>query len=145
MKYTFILIIAFLIIGCSKDEDPVSLEGSEQPNVTYLYNGSGIFDSVASTGGYTQKLGNFSLYGEQDSLFFSFSIKTDTIISKVTFRSDSDAMFQVQFTNFIADNNYHNYTDHILKPGEGVANTYITLATGFRKYIVVKDLKVYLK
>lgn len=145
MKYIIVFLLSVLLIGCSKDEDPVSTDENEPFNGVYMYEGNGIFDSVASTPGYLQKLGVFNFYGGYDTLFFNFSVKTNYKYSKVSFRSDSNVNIYKICEGFIGDSSYHNYIYKIQLPSDDVAYMNIILGTGHKKYIVVKDLKVYVK
>ncbi len=145
MKYLIIFFLAIILSGCSKYEDPVSTEGEEPFQGLFLFNGEGIYDSVASSGGYKRRLGTFNLNGNYDSICFKFALKTNYSKSRVTFKSDSIALFQINFTNFIGDSNYHNYSYNIHKASNDIAYTDIIFVTEFRKYIVLRDLKIYLK
>jgi hypothetical protein len=143
MKHIFILFLAVLAFGCSKKEDPVSLENQDTSNVLILYNKPGIFDSVVSNYSDSISLGTWNLYYEYKYLCFSFQAKTNTSSHSVTFKSYPD-LFHLYMTNFLPDSSYHSYLNRILKV-EGVTTAHAQLIAAFAHYIVVKDLKIYLE
>lgn len=142
MKYFFLLLFALLIIGCSKKEDPVATETPDPPNVLYLYNKTGIFDSVVSNYSDSIYLGHWNLYYDYKYLCFDYQVKTNTSSHSINFKSNPD-LFHLYMTNYYPDSNYHPYSNKMLKI-EGETSAYVQLIASFAHYIVMKDLKVYL-
>lgn len=147
MKNLYFLLVFVLFLGCSKSDNPVTSNPVTPPTINYLYQKAGIIDSIIFNTNNSDSLGFFDLAtGNKDSVVIEFKIKTNSDNASIMFLGKYNYLsFYYELSGFSSDGNYNAYK---FTKKNSKSNDYVYMylyANTANRYIVMKDLSIYLK